>query len=100
MGEVEQALYFYRQALSLNPSDLQVRRHLVRAYEKAGKLDVALQEIKRMVKAYPTDASAYVEMGRVYLLREDRNRARGSYQEALKIDPQNFAALRQLQKLK
>lgn len=100
MGEVEQALYFYRQALSLNPSDLKVRRHLVRAYEKAGKLDVALQELKRMVKAYPTDASAYVEMGRVYLLREDRSRARGSYQEALKIDPQNFAALRQLQKLK
>ncbi|MCZ6549284.1 MAG: tetratricopeptide repeat protein, partial [Deltaproteobacteria bacterium] len=94
------ALYFSRQALSLKPSDLKVRRHLVCAYEKAGKLYVALQELKRMVKAYPTDASAYVEMARVYLLREDRSRARESYQEALKIDPQNIAALRQLQKLK
>ncbi|MDH3530189.1 MAG: tetratricopeptide repeat protein, partial [Acidobacteriota bacterium] len=63
------------------------------AYLQLGRLDDALEDLAEVVRISSKSAAAKVNLARVYLARQDVDKAEELYAEALKLEPKNFDAL-------
>jgi tetratricopeptide (TPR) repeat protein len=69
------AIVSYQQAIDLAPDDVISRYAMARALAREARYNEALDQYKKITELDPNFADAYLEMGELYLLASDRNRA-------------------------
>ena len=67
---------------------------LARAYRRMGRREAALQLCLRGLEHYPQHAEAHALLAVLHLERGDRERAADEWSVVLRLDPNNFEALR------
>jgi tetratricopeptide (TPR) repeat protein len=86
-GGTKEAIAHYREALRINPNDVDANNNLGNILAKSGKYDEAIGHYFQALKADPEDAKGYNNLGNV-LSSLGRNReAIDRYREALQIKP-------------
>jgi tetratricopeptide (TPR) repeat protein/O-antigen ligase len=68
--------------------------------EKSGDLSAAYNNLQLVLMKDPKNVMAHAELGRVYLLQNDRGRAKSEYEQILMIDPNNQEAREMYNRLK
>jgi tetratricopeptide (TPR) repeat protein len=77
--------------LEQNPEDLELRNRIGVLYARHGKHDQAKEHFQQIVETEPF-APAYVNLGNIAFLRENFERAREYYAQALEENPNSSAA--------
>jgi tetratricopeptide (TPR) repeat protein len=95
-GSVQEALGEYRKVVELDPNALEAYRDIAELELHAGHADEALAAAEKARDLAPKDATSYVFIGHVHLLKSDTARAAADFEEALKYDPDNLIALKTL----
>jgi type IV pilus assembly protein PilF len=67
----------------------EIRLQLAVGYYETGQYTVALDEIKKAIAAAPDDAEAYSVRGLIYMAMNETALAEGSFQQAMKLAPNN-----------
>lgn len=76
-GELQEAVNYYNKCLEVNPSFSEARNNLGTVYQELGYLDKAEEEFKRVVadQTYASKELAYFNLGRLYYLRNEFDKA-------------------------
>jgi eukaryotic-like serine/threonine-protein kinase len=85
-----------QRASDLNPKSSIPHRWLGALYDKTQKLDRARKELQRAAALDPNDWKIYMEMGLNSYLGADYRSAATSWEQALKLEPDNVPALENL----
>ena len=86
IGFHEEAILCYQQALTLDPSDIEVHINLGVAYCNQGEVDEGISEYKEALRLYPNDARAHNNLGRAYFDQGRLDEAVSEYKEALRLN--------------
>jgi tetratricopeptide (TPR) repeat protein len=92
-GRLDEAEARLREAMALEP-DSTGKAVFGRVLAKKGQLDRAIEVLNEAVAMNPTDANALVYRGNARLLRGEAAEALADYEAALRIQPQDGAALK------
>jgi len=84
---LEREVQPYRQAVKVNPKDMDARLQIGTIYARNGIDDVALREFEAILAQDPKHASAHNNRGNLYFSRGDYERALESYRSAESADP-------------
>ena len=95
-GKLDQAIPYYKKALSINPYYRQARNNLGKAYAQMNLYDQAIFEFKEAIRMSPSFEIAYINLGHLYLQRGELDEAIGQFQKALEIKPDYAEAYFQL----
>jgi Tfp pilus assembly protein PilF len=95
-GHSTEAETAFKKALSMEPDRVDVIAELASEYINARRYDDALKQLDELLKRMPLNAKAYVMKGMIFQAKDDLNQAKESYDRALKIDPDQFAAANNL----
>lgn len=108
LGQPQQAVKYYSQAVQLSPNDANLRLSLARAYEEAGEYTLASEQYnfalsisdekeevlnslericRQRVEKNPSDAEAHCNLGTIYQKRGNTQSALMEYQTADKLKP-------------
>ena len=92
-GETERALGDLQVlATNANPSQIQADLALITAHVRAREYNKALAAVDALEKKQPTSALIPTLRGSIYLAKRDLVNARNSFDKALQIDPEYYAA--------
>ena len=64
-GEYKKIIQTMNQGLKANPEQTDLRRHLLFAYLKTGKDDLAVKQIRELLKTKPGDIDLLLQMARL-----------------------------------
>ncbi len=78
--------------LEAHPKDPRVHTCAGRLFAKMGLLPRAIDEYNSVIALEPTNVSAYIELSRAYMAREDSNHAMASVRAALKLNAKSAEA--------
>jgi len=98
IDELTQAHSFYKARklleplLEAHPRDAQVHTSAGRLFARMGLLPRAIDEYNKVIALEPGNVSAYIELSRAYMAREDANHAMVYAREALKRNPSSAEA--------
>jgi tetratricopeptide (TPR) repeat protein len=84
--DFDSAIDEYKAALKLTESP-DIRFNLALVYEDAGKLETAIKQYLKILKANPSHVPALNNIGRLFSKRGDIGEAMEYYHQALKADP-------------
>jgi len=96
MPELDSAVAFFRKAESLNSKDGSIPRWISTAELMRGSLDAAETAARRAISIEPQDPDNWNQLGSVLVAMELISQAEPMFLSALKIDPSNAAALKNL----
>jgi tetratricopeptide (TPR) repeat protein len=86
-GKYDDAYLFLRRSLELDPYQ-PIWNNLGQAYEGLGQIDQAIKTFERAIWSTPNDATAYYNLGKLYLNRlRDRDKAMGYLLKARDLNP-------------
>jgi tetratricopeptide (TPR) repeat protein len=94
-GEFEEVGRVYQQAIKWAPENLDLRLELAENALRDGRLQLARNELDRLLERNPKHVAALVRMGEVYSQDgwwNNRTQAPKYWQKALQIDPRNSKA--------
>ncbi len=86
-GRLDEALGHYRQALRLNPGDVEVHNNLGFALQAQGRLDEAIHHFHQALQVEPDFAEALYNLGNVLQSQGKLNEAISRYRRALQARP-------------
>lgn len=98
IDELTQARSFYKARklleplLAAHPKDSRVHKSAGRLFAQMGLLPRAIEEYNTVIALEPGNASAYIELSKAYMAREDSNHAMICAREALKLDQKSAEA--------
>ncbi|MTH96814.1 lipopolysaccharide assembly protein LapB [Roseibium sp. RKSG952] len=92
-GKNEQALSAYLDALEQSPEDLDIAYRTATALLRAGFLDEAISQLRRIVFIDPQCHAARANLGNCHLLQNDLDAAATCFHEVLAASPGNKNAL-------
>ncbi len=98
-GQYEAAREYLVRAISTSSDEYLVQRarfQLGRAALETGRFDDAVREFQTILSVDPAVADAHFELGRVYQMTDQPERARFHWREAIRIEPRHADALRSL----
>lgn len=95
-GQGSAAVPVLEALLERNPDDRDGAHTLAAVLITLGRIDDAESLLKRIVREYPNDARPMSLLGRLFLLKANRERAEHWFRNALEIDPDNEEALEQI----
>ncbi len=98
-GRASEAIAAHRRAAELDGYSPTFRTRLARTLREAKLLDEALKEAGLAVASNPTQVEPYLELAAVHEARQDFGAAATALERALRADPGNVRALRDLQKV-
>jgi len=96
MPELDSAVAFFRKAESLNSKDGSIPRWISVAELKRGSLDEAETAARRAISIDPQEPDNWNQLGSVLVAMEQASQAEPVFYNALKIAPNNAAALKNL----
>ncbi|MHC4517935.1 MAG: tetratricopeptide repeat protein [Planctomycetota bacterium] len=86
-GNFDQAVAQYRKALEIQPKLREVRTNMGRALIMSGRHDEAITPLTEETRLWPAADLAHFLLGQVYLQQKEYEKAKVSYEAALKIEP-------------
>ena len=86
---IEQAVTLTQRAVALQPDNGYYSDSLGWALFKMGRFQDALEEMKRAAELVNDAPVIFEHIGEIYLLRNDREKARQSWRRSLELDPTN-----------
>jgi tetratricopeptide (TPR) repeat protein len=86
---IEKAVALTQRAVALKPDNGYYVDSLGWALFKMGRIQEALNKIKRAAELVKDDPVIFEHMGEIYLKENDRDKARQSWLRSLKLDPTN-----------
>ncbi len=92
-GETMRALGWIERALELEPGSYAARRAQIELLRRAGRVEEARDVALRLVEAAPRDAALRAELGALFDLTGETERALQEIEHALELDPGLDAAL-------
>jgi tetratricopeptide (TPR) repeat protein len=89
-GNASLALTAYESALAIRPASLDARYNFALLLKQGGFLIDSVNELERILKAYPNDSRSHLALGNLYAqqLRQPA-KARAHYLKVLENDPRN-----------
>jgi len=95
-GQMEQAVYYFQQALRLSPDHLIALDNLGNAYRQQKRWEEAHKAFDRVLSTHPHDPEANYGTAMVYAQNNDNDRAYDYLQKALQFRPDYPEALNNL----
>jgi tetratricopeptide (TPR) repeat protein len=92
-GRYEEAIDYFEQALSRQPHGTGIYRNLGAANAQLGRYSEAVDVLQKAVRIDPADADAHLDLGKVYLMMEDRDSALKQYNILKELNPDQAAYL-------
>ncbi|MFM2207133.1 MAG: hypothetical protein RL213_1108 [Bacteroidota bacterium] len=93
-GDIDAAIYHYREAVRLLPFQAAFRNKFASALESIGRPDEAVEQYRFLLNEVPDDVTALVNYGYLLLTsRQDLAAADSLYERALALDPDHVQAL-------
>jgi type IV pilus assembly protein PilF len=91
-GKLEDAIKFYKEAISLDGDFSEAYNALGAVYSKQQKWNDAIKSYQKALenKLYTTPHVPYLNMGRVYMAQKDYNKAVEAYRDAKRFVNQDF----------
>jgi type IV pilus assembly protein PilF len=83
---------YYRESLDLKPKFIYALRGLGLTYMAMGRLNDAAQILEGAVKDYPNADLLYLDLGKLYTLSGDDNKALTAYQKVIELAPDSDLA--------
>lgn len=99
-GLFNKAIEDYEIALKILPSHVQVRNNLALSNLELGRLDVAEEELKKVIVFYPDYVDAYYNIGLVYAKKGMPKEALAHFEKALALDQSQDKARRAIREIK
>ncbi|KAG9452421.1 hypothetical protein H6P81_005325 [Aristolochia fimbriata] len=84
-----EAVKHYTEALRRNPKDPRVYSNRAACYTKLGALPEGLKDAEKCIELDPTFSKGYTRKGAVQFFMKEYDKALETYQEGLKLDPNN-----------
>ena len=100
LEEAAKAKHYYRKALNLRPTMVEVYLELARYYTAKRQYTLAIPQWEKVVSLSPHDAQAHFMLGQCYLMTGKKEKARKSLQQCLQIKPDLLQARRLLESLR
>ena len=92
VGQLEQAVRFFEQAIALKPAYREAYNELGVAYASLGELEKAVETWGELVASHPDFAPAYFNLGRALWRLERRQQARAYWQKGVELAPNHPSA--------
>ena len=83
----KRATALLKEAVSLNPENVEAHFHLGLLHGDQKKFSMAIDEYKRVVQLDPQYADAYFNLGYIYAVRRDYENAEKAYKEVVNLAP-------------
>ena len=87
--QLEEGIKTYRDGLKLAPTDTNLRRKLIAALRNAEKYIEVAAEYELLSQQLPDNYGIFRELGEIYLLLTEEDKARATYQRLIEKDPKN-----------
>ena len=87
--QLEEGIKTYRDGLKLAPTDTNLRRKLIAALRNAEKYVEVAAEYELLSQQLPDNYGIFRELGEIYLLLTEQDKARATYQRMIEKDPKN-----------
>ncbi len=87
LGENEKALNYFEKTFKINPNLTALRFDYANLLGNMDKYPEAIEQYKTYLKAYPSDANAYKNLGLVYKKQNDMELALFNIEKAYSLDP-------------
>lgn len=91
-GRPDQAENLLSRAVEASPCDQRIRQHLASAMVQQGKVDLAIEQLEMAIDKSCQDPRLHVELGNLYLLKQQPATAAEHASVALRINRQNPCA--------
>jgi tetratricopeptide (TPR) repeat protein len=88
-GRVEEALFEYNKAITLDPDNLEIRIKIAKTYTKKGFISKAFDELKRLKTEHPGYMPARIALGLLYYGNGNIIEAQAEWQNVLGREPQH-----------
>ena len=98
-GRYQDAMQAYRVALYLAPDNLEFRNNVAVLYLLQNDTTAAIQTFEQIVRANAAYAHAWYNLGTLYAMSNQPEKARAAWNKVLEIDPTNDAVRRSIEKL-
>jgi tetratricopeptide (TPR) repeat protein len=99
-GSYDQAIEYYREALSYSPGFPEAHFYLGNAYDQQGRLDDAIAEYEQAVWYKPISEETHIRLGVALAKQQKLEQAAAQYAAALKLNPESAVAHNNLAKLR
>jgi len=87
LDEVDKAVKYYKKAISLDKSNLELHMGLADLYYSEGRLDEAIEVLQKAKKIAPENSSIYLNLGLIYNEANMLSKAIRALQKSLKLNP-------------
>lgn len=94
---IQKALELTKRAVALKPENGYYVDSLGWALFKMGRIEEALDEIKRAAGLVKNDPIIFEHLGEIYLKKENREKARKAWIQSIELDPSNLKLIRRFQ---
>ncbi|MBW2215746.1 MAG: tetratricopeptide repeat protein [Deltaproteobacteria bacterium] len=91
-GDYKKIIHIMEKGLKANPEQTDLRRHLLFAYLKTGKDDLAVKQIKELLKTKPRDIDLLLQMARLLEKGGNFTEALETYKAIITISPDHEEA--------
>jgi tetratricopeptide (TPR) repeat protein len=98
-GKYDQAIEYYRMALSYSPRFPEAHFYLGNAFDRQGRLDEAIAEYEKAVRFNPGQEQAQIRLGLALEKQQKPQQAAAHYEAVLKLNPESAVAHNDLAKL-
>ena len=88
LDEPDSAIFYFKEALRLEPMRAGAYVNLGAVYSRQGKLDDAVKSLRKAIQIDPKRAEAYYNLGLIYRRQNQSELAVQAYREALHLNPQ------------
>lgn len=86
-GRVDEALFEYNKAITLDPDNLEIRIKVAKTYTKKGFTSKAFEELKRLKNEHPGYMPARIALGLLYYGNGNIIEAQAEWQNVLSREP-------------
>ena len=100
VGRHKEALHTYKIALYLDPANYEIWNEVAKLYLQQNDTISALNTYNIIVDKNPDLSEAWLDMGIIYDLSNQKNKAEEAWSTALQLEPNNVSIINHLNKLK
>ena len=93
MGNEQDALKDFIQAIKLNDAMSEAYRGRGMIYSALGNYEAALDDLNQAIRLNPADGQAFLARGDIHYAMSNHERALGDYNEAIRLMPDDASAL-------
>lgn len=98
-GDIDSAVFYFKQALQLDSRDETIRTNLSNAYDaqaarefEKGRQEYAIQLLEEAMAANPTNPGPFIRLGYFFLQMEENDNAIFRLEDAIELAPNNAEA--------